>query len=82
MRAAGRDARPFFYLDCWSRANVLPIIRAAQKRGASSLTDIADALNARAARTPRGGRRYARAMKNVPARALDVQTRRREALPR
>jgi hypothetical protein len=80
MRAAGRDARPLFYLDCWSRANVLPIILAAQKQGAS-LKDIADALNARAVRTPRG-RRYASAMKNVPARALDVQTKRREALPR
>ena len=37
-------------------ANVLPIIREAQKAGASTLRDVADALNARGVATARGGR--------------------------
>jgi DNA invertase Pin-like site-specific DNA recombinase len=46
-------------------ANVLPIIRDAQKAGASTLRDIADALNARGIATARGGRWYATSVKNV-----------------
>jgi len=41
------------------RANVLPIIRDIQRAGASTLRDIADALNARGIATARGGRWYA-----------------------
>jgi hypothetical protein len=36
-------------------ANVLPIIREAQRAGASALRQIAEALNARGIRTARGG---------------------------
>jgi hypothetical protein len=50
-------------------ANVLPIIREAQKAGATSLRDIADVLNARGVHTPRGGRWYATSVKNALARA-------------
>jgi DNA invertase Pin-like site-specific DNA recombinase len=39
-------------------ANVLPIIREAQKAGASTLRQIADALNARGIPTPRGGQTH------------------------
>jgi hypothetical protein len=37
-------------------ANVLPVIREIQREGATSLRDIADALNARGITTPRGVR--------------------------
>jgi len=50
-------------------ANVLPIIREAQKAGATSLRDIADVLNARGVQTPRGGRWYATSVKNILERA-------------
>jgi DNA invertase Pin-like site-specific DNA recombinase len=46
-------------------ANVLPIIRAAQKAGATTLREIADALNARGVHTARGGKWYATSVKNV-----------------
>ena len=46
-------------------ANVLPIIRDAQRAGASTLRDIADALNARGIATARGGRWHATSVKNV-----------------
>jgi len=46
-------------------ANVLPLIRAAQKHGATSLRDIADALNARGVSTARGGRWHATSIKNM-----------------
>jgi hypothetical protein len=50
-------------------ANVLPIIREAQKAGASTLRQIADALNARGIPTARGGQWYATSVKNLPERA-------------
>ena len=50
-------------------ANVLPIIRKIQRAGATSLHQIADALNARGISTPRGGRWYAKSVHNVLARA-------------
>ena len=46
-------------------ANVLPIIREAQRHGASTLRDIANALNARGVSTARGGRWYATTVKNM-----------------
>lgn len=50
-------------------ANVLPIIREAQKAGATSLRAIADALNARGIATPRGGQWHATSVKNLLERA-------------
>jgi DNA invertase Pin-like site-specific DNA recombinase len=50
-------------------ANVLPIIREAQKAGASTLRQIADALNARGVATARGGQWHAKSVSNVLARA-------------
>jgi DNA invertase Pin-like site-specific DNA recombinase len=50
-------------------ANVLPIIREAQKAGARTLRDIAEALNARGIATARGGQWYAQSVANVLARA-------------
>ena len=49
-------------------ANVLPIIEAIKKAGATSLHQIADALNARGVSTPRGGRWHAKSVSNVLAR--------------
>ena len=49
-------------------ANVLPVIREIQRKGVTSLHQIADALNARGISTPRGGR-YAKSVSNVLARA-------------
>jgi DNA invertase Pin-like site-specific DNA recombinase len=49
-------------------ANVLPVIREIQN-GASSLRDLADALNARGIPTSRGGRWYATSVRNVLSRA-------------
>jgi DNA invertase Pin-like site-specific DNA recombinase len=49
-------------------ANVLPVIRAIQRSGATSLHAIADALNARGITTPRGGAWYAKSVSNVLAR--------------
>jgi DNA invertase Pin-like site-specific DNA recombinase len=46
-------------------ANVLPIIREAQKAGASTLRQIAEALNARGIPTARGGRWYAQSVANI-----------------
>src|ERR1700751_4279353 len=46
-------------------ANILPIIREAQKAGATSLRAVADALNARGISTPRGGAWHAMSVKNV-----------------
>jgi Recombinase len=48
--------------------NVLPIIREIQRAGATSLHQIADALNARGISTPRGGQWYAKSVSNVLAR--------------
>jgi DNA invertase Pin-like site-specific DNA recombinase len=50
-------------------ANVLPIIREAQKAGATSLRDIATALNARGIATARGGQWHAKSVSNMLARA-------------
>jgi DNA invertase Pin-like site-specific DNA recombinase len=50
-------------------ANVLPIIREIQKTGASTLRNVADALNARGISTTRGGKWYATSVRNVLSRA-------------
>jgi len=50
-------------------ANVLPIIREAQRAGARTLREIADALNARGVSTARGGRWHAQTVADVLARA-------------
>jgi hypothetical protein len=50
-------------------AHVLPIIREIQRAGATTLRDIADALNARGVATARGGRWQAQTVRNVLARA-------------
>jgi Recombinase len=50
-------------------ANVLPIIREAQKAGATSLRDIAAALNARGVATARGGQWHAKSVANILERA-------------
>src|SRR5437660_6353732 len=50
-------------------ANVLPIIREAQKAGAGTLRQIADALNGRGIPTARGGQWYAQTVANVLERA-------------
>ena len=46
-------------------ANVLPVIRQAQKAGASSLRAIADVLNARGVRTARGGKWAATQVRDI-----------------
>ena len=50
-------------------ANVLPIIREAQKAGARTQRQIAEALNARGIATARGGQWYAKSVANMLARA-------------
>jgi hypothetical protein len=50
-------------------ANVLPIIREAQKAGATTLRQIAEALNARGIATARGGQWHATSVANILARA-------------
>jgi DNA invertase Pin-like site-specific DNA recombinase len=50
-------------------ANVLPIIREIRKAGATTLREIAEALNARGVQTARGGQWYAMTVRNVLARA-------------
>jgi DNA invertase Pin-like site-specific DNA recombinase len=50
-------------------ANVLPIIREAQKAGATTLRQIAEALNARGVTTARGGQWHATSVSNVLNRA-------------
>jgi DNA invertase Pin-like site-specific DNA recombinase len=50
-------------------ANVLPIIREIRKAGATTLREIADALNARGVQTARGGQWFAMTVRNVLARA-------------
>ena len=49
--------------------DVLPIIREIKRSGATSLHQIADALNARGISTPRGGQWYAKSVSNLLARA-------------
>ena len=41
------------------------MIRAAQKAGATTLREIADALNARGVHTARGGKWFATSVKNI-----------------
>jgi DNA invertase Pin-like site-specific DNA recombinase len=50
-------------------ANVIPVIREVRRAGATTLRDIAEALNARGVSTPRGGQWYAASVRNVLARA-------------
>ena len=50
-------------------ANVIPIMRQIQRSGATSLRQIAEALNARGIRAPRGGQWHATSVRNVMARA-------------
>jgi DNA invertase Pin-like site-specific DNA recombinase len=50
-------------------ANVLPIIREIRKAGATTLREIAEALNARGVATARGGQWYAMTVRNVLAPA-------------
>ena len=50
-------------------ANVLPIIKEIRRAGATSLRQIADALNARGISTPRGGAWHASSVRNVLVRA-------------
>jgi DNA invertase Pin-like site-specific DNA recombinase len=50
-------------------ANVLPIIREAQKAGATTLRAIAAALNARGVATARGGQWHAKSVSNILERA-------------
>jgi hypothetical protein len=50
-------------------ANVLPLIREAQKAGAVTLREIAAALNARGVATARGGQWHAKSVSNVLERA-------------
>jgi len=49
--------------------NILPIIREAQKAGANTLRQIAEALNARGIPMARGGRWYAQSVANILERA-------------
>jgi DNA invertase Pin-like site-specific DNA recombinase len=49
--------------------NVLPVIREIRRTGATSLHQIAEALNARGITTPRGGQWYASSVRNVLERA-------------
>jgi DNA invertase Pin-like site-specific DNA recombinase len=55
-------------------ANVLPIIREAQKAGATSLRAVAEALNARGISTARGGSWHAMSVKNVLDRPVGSTT--------
>ena len=50
-------------------ANVLPIIREAQKAGAKTLSEIASALNARGVATARGGQWHAKSVSNILERS-------------
>ena len=50
-------------------ANVLPVIREAQKAGATTLRDIAKALNARGVAPARGGQWHAKSVSNILERA-------------
>jgi DNA invertase Pin-like site-specific DNA recombinase len=52
-----------------SAANIVPIIKSIKRAGATSLREIAEALNARGIATPRGGKWYAQSVANVLARS-------------
>lgn len=62
-------------------ANVLPIIKEAQKAGATTLRAIADALNARGVSTARGGAWHAMSVKNILDRPLTSKTQAAGARP-
>jgi Recombinase len=49
-------------------ANVLPAVAAIRASGINTLTGIADALNARGIRSPRGGKWHVSAVQNLIAR--------------
>jgi DNA invertase Pin-like site-specific DNA recombinase len=51
-------------------ANILPIIKEAQRAGATTLRQIAEALNARGVATARGGQGHATSVKNMLDRAM------------
>jgi DNA invertase Pin-like site-specific DNA recombinase len=51
-----------------SAANVLPVIKEIMRAGATSLRDVAEALNARGIPTQRGGRWHPQSVANVLAR--------------
>ena len=55
-------------------ANALPLIKDAQRAGATTLRDIAEALNSRGITTARGGRWYATTVKNVLDRPTVTKT--------
>ena len=55
-------------------ANVLPIIREAQKAGATTLRAVAEALNARGISTARGGSWHAMSVKNVLDRQVGARS--------
>ncbi|MFN9541716.1 MAG: recombinase family protein, partial [Alphaproteobacteria bacterium] len=67
--AAGRGAAANASQADAFAGNVLPLIKAVRASGASSLAEVADALNARGIKTARGGRWYATTVRNVEARA-------------
>jgi hypothetical protein len=50
-------------------AKVLPVIQHAQKAGARTLREIAEALNARGIATARGGQWHAQSVANILERA-------------
>src|SRR5438128_979269 len=55
-------------------ANVLPIIKEAQKAGATTLRAVAEALNARGISTARGGAWHAMSVKNVLDRSISSKS--------
>jgi hypothetical protein len=52
---------------------ILPIVKAARKAGASSLAEIADALNARGVRFASGGNWHRSAVRSLLARAQSCE---------
>jgi hypothetical protein len=63
-------------------ANVLPIIREAQKAGARTLREIAEALNARGIVTARGGQWYAQSVANILEKRVPFRPDLRLYVPR
>jgi DNA invertase Pin-like site-specific DNA recombinase len=55
-------------------ANTLPIIKEAQKAGATTLRQVAEALNARGVATARGGQWHATSVKNMLDRAMQSKS--------
>ena len=64
----GRMASRVYIAWC-AAAIVLPIIRQIKRAGATTLREIANALNERGVRTARGGQWHAMTVRNVLARA-------------